>query len=127
MRLFIFRMKALLLVLLLLTTSLPVSARLFRRWSYQEMLDKSDIVVIARPIAATKNTKEDTVLQNMQGVRVIGVESDFEILAVLKGSKDEKKLTLHHYHLSKPEDPINGPNLFYLDSQRYHTFLLFLI
>ena len=50
-------MKALITVVLILPASLPAQARLMRNWSYQELLDKSDLVVVATP-TATNDAKE---------------------------------------------------------------------
>ena len=123
-------MKSLIFALLLVALSWPASARIMRGWTYQEMLDQSDLVAIARPVAS-KNTPERTVLPDIApDVHVLGVETDFEVSAVLKGSKDIKKFVMHHYNLVKPDEPmINGPCLFYFDpkEKRKPKFLLFLV
>jgi hypothetical protein len=123
-------MKSLIFALLLVTLWQPASARIMRGWTYQEMLDQSDLVVIARPVA-TKNTPERTILPHIApDVHVLGVETDFEVSAVLKGGKDSKKFAMHHYNLLKPDKPmIDGPSLFSFEpkDKQKPSFLLFLV
>ena len=73
---------------------------------YQELFDKSDLIVIAEPVTKTTDTKETTyfsgiVSQDMSGkqskVAAIGVETVFAAHMVIKGNKAITKLTLHHY------------------------------
>src|SRR5437868_2376726 len=49
-----------------------VSARAVRIWSYQELLDKSDLVVIATPTAIS-DTEEHIDLPGFNGEHVVGV------------------------------------------------------
>ena len=51
-------------VFLLLATALLAQARLMKSWSYQELYDQSDLVVIARPIS-THDTSEKATLPNI--------------------------------------------------------------
>lgn len=86
-----------------------VFARGVRIWSYQEMLDKSDLVVIATP-TATIDTKELIELPGFVGQRVVGVESRLSVSAVLKGDKTLKDFVLHHYRPSAGGRIVpNGP------------------
>src|SRR2546428_839170 len=88
---------------LLVSTGI-VAARAVRIWSYQELLDKSDLVVIATP-TGTNDTKEHIELPGFVGQRVIGVETRFTVSAVLKGDKALKDLVFHHYRTP------DGPNV----------------
>jgi len=100
------------------------TARLLQPWSYQELLDKSDLVVIATP-TATKETKERINLPGFVGQPVIGVETQFAVSAVLKGGKVKNELTLHHY---KAEQLVpNGPLLVSFAPDQKQPFLLFLV
>src|ERR1051326_929053 len=81
---------------LLLIASGIVTARAVRVWSDQELLDQSDLAVIAVPTASA-DTKEQISLAGVDGQRVIGVETRFTISAVLKADKGAKDLVLHHY------------------------------
>jgi hypothetical protein len=114
------------LVMLLLAAS--ASARLALGWTWQEMFDHADLVVIARP-TATKDTSEHTKL--LTTLPVIGVHSEFETQVVLKGSRGLTSFTLHHYRwesVEEEEHTANGPSLISIKIQpgRLHTFLLFL-
>ena len=86
-----------------------VAARAIRIWSYQELLDKSDLVVIASP-TANKDTREHIDLPGFDGQRVVGVETRFTVSAVLKGDQKMKDFVVHHYHPG-PDGMIvpNGP------------------
>jgi hypothetical protein len=107
-----------------------VAARAVRIWSYQELLDKSDLVVLASP-AATNDTQEHIDLPGFVGQRVIGVETGFSVSAVLKGDKTLKDFVLHHYRPG-PDGMIvpNGPTIIYFaisdPSARRRTYMLFL-
>jgi hypothetical protein len=106
-----------------------IVARGVAMWSYQELIDKSDLVVLATP-TATGYTKETI---GIIGQQAIGVETKFTIIAVFKGDKTLKNFTLHHYctpdsitHVANGPDfiafePVTNPTL----PQR--TFILFLI
>ena len=86
-----------------------VGARAVRTWSYQELLDKSDLVVIATP-TATNDTKEHIDLAGFLHQPVTGIESSFAVSAVLKGDKALKEFVLHHYRADGVV-VANGPNL----------------
>ena len=74
---------------LLLSLTGIVAGRAVRIWPYQELLEKSDLVVIATP-TATNDTKEHINLPDFVGQPVIGVETRFDVAAVLKGDKSLK-------------------------------------
>jgi hypothetical protein len=93
-------------------------------WSYRKLLDTSDLVAVATPIA-TKDTDEQ--LKRSGRLTLVGVETRFEITAVLKGDKTLMTLVLHHYRESKHDKPIiDGPNLVGFDPSKKETYLLFL-
>lgn len=119
---------------------LPNAAgRAVRRVSYQELFDKSDLVVIATPTAPTSDTTEELLLPGMlsrdpQGrlkpATCIGVETSFEISLVLKGDREMRKLTLHHGRLPDNQMLKNGPILVSFDPKdprRSGSYLLFLV
>jgi hypothetical protein len=88
--------------------------------SYSELLDMSDLVVIARPITRTGDTKEQAFLPNIQNgdgtkVKVIGVETSFEVEVVLKGTRTVQEFVLHHYREPSPGSAFNGPELVFFD------------
>lgn len=83
------------------------SARAVQSWSYAELLDKSDLVVIATP-AGTSDTQEHIDMPGFAGEHVIGVETKFVVSAVLKGEKKAKEIVLHHYRPA--EGTLRVPN-----------------
>jgi hypothetical protein len=128
-------MKSIVVLLLatacLLVATDIVAARAVRIWSYQELLEKSDLVVIAS-VTANNDTMEHIDLPGFQGQRVIGVESRFAVSAVLKGDKTLKDFFLHHYRPG-PDGMIvpNGPTFVYFavsenGSTPQRTYMLFL-
>ena len=120
-------MKTTFTVLLTVAVALLAHGRPMRTWSFQELTDQADLVVIAKPISTT-NTTEHWVLPNTSpGVRVVGVNTEFEVLVALKGHKSLKTLVLHHYRLANPEEHLfDGPNLVSVDPKQPNRFLLFL-
>ena len=134
--------------ILLLVLSNQAQARLVSVLSYQEMLAKSDLVVIADPISKTTDTKEEAffpgiLLQEKDGkqsrINSIGVETVFAVSAVLKGDTSLKRFTLHHYREGRSADKsngkvlieeLNGPNLVRFDPSdvsKRSSYLLFLV
>lgn len=102
-----------------------VRGRLVRIWSDQELLEKSEVVVIAIP-TATHETKEKIGLPGFEAQPVIGVETEFAVSAVLKGSQATKTLILHHYRADKLEVP-NAPTFLAFDPKKKQRFRLYLI
>jgi ankyrin repeat protein len=107
-------------------TTFMAGARLINVRSYEDLDKTSDVVVVARPVA-TKDTKEKTVLRGIApDVQVVGVSTEFEILAGLKGA-NLKKLVVHHYRLAHPNERMgNAPMLAVFDPKRPARYLLFL-
>jgi hypothetical protein len=105
------------------------SARGIDTWSYAEMFAKSDFVVIARPVTATRDTRERTAFRTVRPpAPVIGVVTDFESLYVLKGTK-RPRFTLHHYR-EVPSDTITVDGFLLAEfnpRKNQHPYLLFLI
>src|SRR5260370_24766678 len=73
-----------------------VAARAVRIWPYQELLEKSDLVVLATP-TATNDTKEQIDLPGFVGEHVIGVETKFTVSAFLNSDKACSYFVFHHY------------------------------
>jgi len=109
----------------LLVSTGSASARVVRHWSYQELLDKSDLVVIATPLATT-DTEERIDLPGLAAQRVVGVETEFAVFVVLKGDKSLKKFSLHHYRADGMMMVPNGPSLVSFTPGE-KTFIAFLV
>jgi hypothetical protein len=114
-------------------------ARVMVVLSYQEMLEKSDLAVIAAPKSRTTDTKEQAFLpgiwlQDKDGkqtkIKSIGVETVFAVSAVLKGDATVKQFTLHHYREAQISTAFNGPYLVSFDPadmSKRSSYLLFLV
>src|SRR2546427_8348483 len=120
-------MKQIITALTILTVALLRQAREMTSWSYQELYDQADLVVIAKPIS-TQDASEKAVLPNISpDVHVVGSSTEFAISVVMKGDKSLKKCALHHYRLTNPKEMmINGPMLASFDPEQHTRFLLFL-
>jgi hypothetical protein len=114
-------------ILWAISTAHPASWRLIDARTFEELFTKADFVVIAKPISATRDTPERSVLQDIQEP-VIGVITEFQTLLVLKGAKQERFI-LHHYRLVPSEVAlVNGPTLLTFDPKEDHRpYLLFLL
>lgn len=136
----VFRLVLKTATILLLVTSNQAHARLVAIISYQEMLAKSDLVVIANPTSKTTDTKEEAFLPNIwlqdkdgkqSKIKSIGVETVFAVSAVLKGNATVKRFTLHHYReAGSGENQLNGPILVRFDPSdlsKRSSYLLFLV
>ena len=124
-------MKKLTILFMILAPAMATQARIVRAWSYQELYDQSDLIVIAKYISSER-TAEQWVLPNISpNTDVVGLSSNFSVFLVLKGDQSLKSLVLHHYQLKTPVSAdipvINGPMLASFDSDKLaKQFLLFL-
>jgi len=120
-------MKTIITGFLILAAALLAQAREMRSWTYQELYDQADLVVIAKPIS-TQDASEKAVLPNISpDVHVVGLSTEFAISVVMKGDKSLKKCVLHHYRLTNPKEMRNnGPMLASFDLKQHTRFLLFL-
>lgn len=101
-----------------------VAAQLMYAWSYQEMFDKADLVIIARPLS----TKETNERKTLSGDLHFIVNTEFEKRLVLKGPKDVKRFVLHYYKLVENNVAIiNRPAPLAFDLKEPHAYLMFLI
>jgi hypothetical protein len=107
--------------------------------SYQQMLEKSDVVLIATPQTKTTDTKEQAFLPGIwlpdndgkqSKIKSIGVETVFAVSAVLKGDATVKQFTLHHYREAQISAALDGPYLVSFDPSdmsKRSSYLLFLV
>ena len=120
-------MKTVTAIFLILASAFSAQARLMRTWSYQELFDQADLVVIAKPVSTQETTERATLPNISPDVHVVGLSTEFDICVVMKGDNRVKKATLHHYRLADPKElMMNGPNLASFDPKQYARFLLFL-
>lgn len=131
-------LKVTLLVVLGLTCAATQSqSRITIEQSYQELLERSDLVVIATPTTKTTDTKEVTYFPDMlhvdaEGrrtrVQATGVETRLECFAILKGNSELKHIVLHHYReTSPPRVEADGPLLVSFDPSDQTNYLIFLV
>ncbi len=120
-------MRKITVALLLLTVTFAARARGIRAWTYEELYEQADLVVIVKPIS-TKDTGEKWILPDIgPATDVVGLSTVFEIRLVMKGDKSLKECTLHHYRLADTKRGIsNGPLLVSFDPKDSPKYLLFL-
>ena len=116
-------------VLAVVLLASPAFARLGWYPDFDELAKKSIVIVIAED-TAVRDLDEVSVLQNIKpDIKVIGVETTFSVVAVLKGELP-KTFVMHHYRLPTADGHghltmFSGPGLvtFLGDHQRYLMFL----
>ncbi|MEO8704178.1 MAG: hypothetical protein ABI867_29265 [Kofleriaceae bacterium] len=102
------------------------SARGMKAWSYRELVDAADVVAIVTP-TKTKLRTEKAPLPEMPSVSATRVETEFAIVAVVKGKPaDAKKLLLHHYADTRAGAIPNGPLLVAFEPKDKAQYLVFL-
>ena len=113
--------------LILGSTAFTAGARGISILSYEELHDRSDIVVVVKPVS-TKDTHEKTIIPRiMREFPLVGLSTEFEVIANLKGDKSLKRLVVHHYRLEDPHLPIiNAPNFASFNPKGAARYLLFL-
>ncbi|MGJ5817708.1 hypothetical protein [Paludibaculum fermentans] len=114
-------------------------ARAVRIVSYQELLDKSDLVAIATASGRTTDTAQEIHLPGFSTIDAQGqvtqvkcraVETQFVVSVVLKGDRSIQKFTLHHARWPQAQPVARGPLLVLFDpqdSRRSGSYLLFLV
>src|SRR5450759_3362305 len=114
---------------LLLTSPISLLGRLMEGATCQQMFDKADLVIIAKPVSIT-DTEEHTGLPGLDAIHVVGINTKFETVLVLKGDKNVKEFVLHHYRLDKRLERlaiVDGPDFAEFDAHERKAYLLFLI
>jgi hypothetical protein len=120
-------MKKLAFFMLIAALAAPLTGRLVKEWTFQDMFAKSDLVVIGTPVASVQTAEHTTLPDLSPLVAVLGLNTEFQVRLVLKGDQKIKKFVLHHYKLEHEESMINGPELVSFDSQIWGPhYLLFL-
>ena len=128
-------------LVLLATSTSTAHARLTRAWTYQELYDAADLVVIVTS-GKTRTLKEQAALPDIQQGKADGttgpvmgqrVETELQVVTVLKGTaldvkgKASKTVVLHHYaEVPGAGVSINGPTLVSFDPTTKIQYLVFL-
>jgi hypothetical protein len=119
-------MKRLAIALLIVTVPSLAFGRFMAVWSYQELFDKADLVAIAKPISS-KDTAERGLLPDGPKWDVVGLSTECEISTILKGDKNLKRCTIHHYRQKNPKEILDdGPSFVSFDLKNHPCYLLFL-
>ena len=127
-------MKICLTLLLSLCFVFAANARLTRGLPYAAQTDQATLVVIATPTAVNETSElvplPDIVTVHKDGTKTDimarGVETQFEILTVLKGEHTTKTIVLHHFKEAKPQVGMNDPMLVAFKPEYKKRYLMFL-
>jgi hypothetical protein len=95
---------------------------------YESLKKMSDLIVIAVPVENMDTTNRWSVPASPHDIPVVGVETRFQILTVLKGELEGKKFVLTHYKYAGPEFRPGrvGPSPLTFDVAKQNRFLMFL-
>jgi hypothetical protein len=118
--------------LLFLLVVAPASARIVQPWPAAKLTEQADLIVIARPTATGDAAKSDKPPKGYDDL--VGTDTEFKVLAVLKGKLEGEKLALFHFRhpLSKTSSQspeVDGPGLVAFDPKAQDgrsRYLLFL-
>jgi hypothetical protein len=121
-------MKNPLAILPLLWLTTVAYARPVSSMPYDRLTAEADLIVVATPISVRDTQEKITLPRLSPPTRVVGVETTFKVLAVLKGDKDAQRCVLHHFRKAKPEQhpKPNGLGLLAFEPKDKKTLLLFL-
>jgi hypothetical protein len=110
--------------LVVLVMVVVAEGRLVRPWTDAELMDKSDLVVIATPIS-TRDLAETSSL-GWEGGLFRGVETTFKVLNARKGMPANDRIILHHYRTENWFPP-NGPGLINFTPNSTNQLMLYLM
>ena len=102
-----------LIVTTTLTCLLPglVESRPIREWTYEELMEKADMVVIAQAVSenTTTNTRPEF-QKSWPDVSFVGLNTLFKVKLALKGEVNAGRLTVFHFRICEMPNGIrNGP------------------
>ena len=120
----------LLAVALVLSLASVCSARPVAYWPYEKLAKEADLIVIATP-TQTKDSGEKVnlpgIARDNKPVPGYGVNTTFEVLAVLKGGQVLKSFVLFHLREAEPSAiSANSPTLVSFDPAERKRYLMFL-
>lgn len=113
---------------LLLITPLSLFTRPVEILSYEDMLEKSDLVIIGKVISTCD--QPDFSFDNCQDDSWIQVYTTFQILSVIKGNLEDNIIILQHYRYYNEEMVMiitDGPSFIKFVPDQSDEFLLYLI
>jgi len=113
--------------LILMAAAFVADARLIYLQPIRELEKEMDVIAVAKPVS-TKDTDERTNFLYFNRPAIVGLSSEFQVLFILKGDANLKKLVVHHYRLAETNRPIffDGPTFISLDTTNEPRYLLFL-
>ena len=87
--------KLSLIITILIVATAPLNARLSRAWSYAQLREASDLVVLAKPVSNTA-TKD---IFNKEESEYQGIDTEFEVIDIVKGAIVAKIFKVLHFAL----------------------------
>ena len=95
------------LSLLLIISASFATARAVRDWPYEELMEKSDLVVIADPLSTTPTSD---LLQDEGGdpKSSQGLDTKFRVMVRFKGEHPQEDFTVLHFRYAPSVSEVNG-------------------
>lgn len=103
--------------------------RIRQIWTQQQMVDRSDLIVMAK-VVEVRDTGVATTVPNIrrgtEAIAAVEMEATFEVSAVLKGTHEKPKLVLVYLRQAKHEASRGEPELAGFEAGEKREYLLFL-
>ena len=120
-------LPSLLFVTVLFILASLASARPVKRWSFQELTEKADLVIVGTVSSAADAKNHEYAAAKAD--TWVAVDTVFSVNSILKGELKSATLTVRHhrYHDRKAEiEVIDGPSFVKFNSQLKNRYLMFL-
>lgn len=91
--------------ILLCLISSVAAGRLVEGWPYERLNKEADLIVIGTAVV-TKDTS-DSFIDERWPLEFIGVNTTFEVMQILKGKTNEKKIDVLHFKFGKVHNKAN--------------------
>ncbi|MBM4044883.1 MAG: hypothetical protein FJ279_07205 [Planctomycetes bacterium] len=116
-------MRVILLASLVLVAAVHTAqARLSRLWSYGELTEEADYVMI---VSVSKPSERTGARKTLCGQECDRVRTQFDVRAVLKGKYGSRAVELHHFAYPKDAGIVNGCGFVWF-GQKNEYYLVFL-
>jgi hypothetical protein len=79
----------------------PVSGRIVKNWSYEQLFETADVIVLAVPVGSEKAPDAFDV-EHSWPLDVVGVNTTFQVRHTLKGKVDGRQVKMLHFRFVEP-------------------------
>jgi hypothetical protein len=117
------------ILLVCLSIGERASARIRQVWTKQQMVDRADLIVMAKVVEVRDTGLQTTIPNIARGnapIAAVEMEGTFEVSAVVKGKQEGAKLVLAYLRETKPEPARGAAELVGFEAGDRREYLLFL-